>query len=266
MLSAQLEDIVSSQVSQQNGDDCPEGYYCPLGTSVKYPTTFCAAGEYCPLNSVGVTACVAETYQNAPRQAACRQCPAGYTCATGATAFAASPCTAGNYCPAGSSVVTQCPMGTYSNGAKRGALTDCIDCDPGSYCDTLGQTAVTGNCTAGYFCTLKSTEAAPAVYSALTGGPCTIGNYCPVGSTIELSCPPKKYCSTVNLVADEGDCDAGYYCVGGATTNQPTDLSTHGGEVCPMGSYCPAGTSSPIPCPPGRFNSASSWKCISKLH
>lgn len=76
---------------------CPVGYYCPAGTDVKYPTTFCAAGQKCPLGSTSTTTCLAGTYQNAPRQGICRQCPAGYTCAAGATGFATNPCSAGKY-------------------------------------------------------------------------------------------------------------------------------------------------------------------------
>ena len=175
-----------------NGNSCPEGYYCPLGTNVKFPTTFCVAGEYCPLGSSSATSCPNGYYQNAPRQGACRKCPAGYICTAGATAFSASPCSAGKYCPAQSSTETDCPIGTYNPNPKRGALTDCIDCDPGSYCATPGLTAVTGNCAQGYFCVLASTTATPSSADTF-GGPCTIGHYCPVGSTVELPCPPKKY-------------------------------------------------------------------------
>ena len=52
---------------------CPAGYYCPAGTDVKYPTTQCNRGQYCPQGSHQTTQCAAGTYQNAPRQGYCRQ-------------------------------------------------------------------------------------------------------------------------------------------------------------------------------------------------
>jgi hypothetical protein len=209
---------------------CPVGYYCPAGTDVKFPTTFCVAGERCPQGSFAVDTCPQGTYQNAPRQGICRECPAGYFCAAGATAFGASPCGIGKYCPAGSHQETNCPQGTYNPNTKRGALTDCIDCDPGSYCDTAGISAVTGLCTAGYYCTLRSTVANPSSATSI-GGPCTAGHYCPEGSTIQIPCPPKQYCSGTLLTTPSGNCNAGYYCVGAATTATPTSLGSHGGAV-----------------------------------
>lgn len=235
-----------------NGNPCPVGYYCPAGTNVQFPTTFCAAGEFCIEGSSAIDTCPAGTYQNAPRKGFCIQCPKGYTCLAGATAFAASPCSAGKYCVAGSSTEVDCPAGTYNPSQKMGALSDCIDCDPGSYCDSAGLTAVTGDCDQGYFCTLASTTATPATLDA-TGGPCTDGHYCETGSTVELPCPPTQYCSGPNLAAPSGLCDAGYFCSGGANVSTPASAA-EGGGPCPAGNYCPQGTSSPNPCPPGTFN------------
>jgi hypothetical protein len=36
-----------------------------------------------------------------------------------------------------------------------------LPCDPGSYCQSAGQDAVTGDCTAGYYCTIASFTATP---------------------------------------------------------------------------------------------------------
>ena len=126
----------------------------------------------------------------------CRACPAGYTWAAGATAFSASPWSIGKYCPAGSSTETSCPTGTYNPYQKKTSSSDCINCDPGSYCSGTGLTAVSGTCTAGYYCTLASTTATP---TSGAGGQCQIGYYCPAGATVPLPCPPKQYCSTVGL-------------------------------------------------------------------
>lgn len=47
-----------------------------------------------------------------------------------------------------------------------------------------------------------------------------------------------------------GDCSAGYYCTAQANTSTPTDGVT--GDVCPVGHYCPTGSTAPIPCEDGK--------------
>ncbi len=46
-----------------------------------------------------------------------------------------------------------CPAGTY--GAKEGlvSLLECTSCDAGKYCEGTHLTAVSGNCSAGHYCT-----------------------------------------------------------------------------------------------------------------
>ena len=48
-----------------------------------------------------------------------------------------------------------------------------------------------------------------------------------------------------------GQCTQGYYCSGGAITQNPTGESY--GDVCPPGHYCPTGTHTPTPCPAGTY-------------
>ena len=50
-----------------------------------------------------------------------------------------------------------------------------------------------------------------------------------------------------------GKCPAGYYCVGGTNTANPTDLTTHKGARCPKGSFCAEGKSAPELCPAGTY-------------
>lgn len=45
------------------------------------------------------------------------QCTAGFYCPTGSTTSTANPCPAGNYCPAGSAEPTACPLGSYCPGS-----------------------------------------------------------------------------------------------------------------------------------------------------
>ena len=49
-------------------------------------------------------------------------------------------------------------------------------------------------------------------------------------------------------------CTPGYVCYGRTNTPYPTIFSQHNGEVCPKGHYCPLGTYSALPCPPGTYN------------
>lgn len=51
-----------------------------------------------------------------------------------------------------------------------------------------------------------------------------------------------------------GQCDAGYICLEGATTNQPVSLSNGGGYPCPVGYYCTTGATIETPCAPGTYN------------
>ena len=59
-------------------------------------------------------------------------------------------------------------------------------------------------------------------------------------------------------------CDEGYYCRGGATTQTPL-IESNGGNICPAGHFCPSpdpndsakGTSTPYPCVPGTYRSAT---------
>ena len=69
-----------------------------------------------------------------------------------------------------------------------------------------------------------------------------------------LPCPPGKACvgQGIESVGGAVDCDAGYFCIGGATGRRPQDGRT--GERCPPGHYCPAGAEYPTPCPIGFYS------------
>jgi len=57
------------------------------------------------------------------------------------------------------------------------------------------------------------------------------------------------------LASPGSDCTAGYYCVRKST------LATQ--NICPTGSYCPAGTKAPIPCPAGTYNDLTTKATLS---
>ena len=115
-------------------------------------------------------------------------------------------------------------------------MTDCIPCDSGQYCSTVANSAPDNPCDAGYFCTTKASVSNPnpdpnAAGGAISGQ-CTVGNYCPAASAVEIPCEPGKACTTVALAIADADCTAGYYCQSGATTATPTNLATEGGDQC----------------------------------
>ena len=62
-----------------------------------------------------------------------------------------TPCSAGRYCPAGTTSENEflCPSGTYYGTTGAQQLNDCIPCTAGSYCETTGLSAPTGQCDAG---------------------------------------------------------------------------------------------------------------------
>lgn len=147
-----------------------------------------------------------------------------------------------------------CPAGTYNPTTVCNTPTACQDCDGGKYCFTTGLSTFTGACNEGYYCT------AAAVYkynddnlASSTGGNCHAGYYCPTGSSAEISCTAGKFCSEDYLAAVSGDCPERYYCSGGTSTERPTNDATYGGNICPVGKYCPAGASAATSCPAGKY-------------
>ena len=213
--------------------DCDAGFYCPqqtgtnlqpcpagtysssVGLSEESQCTNCTGGFYC-----GVTNLTAES----------GPCEAGYFCRSGSddatptsSAIDAGPCPSGHYCEEQTQEPEPCPAGTFNNRTMLTNRTECQDCTPGYYCDVPGLDQPTGQCNAGFFCTSASDSASPPTATA-TGGPCPVGKYCEVGTSIPV------------------DCDAGSY----------TDIEQQSVcKACPEGYYCTAGSSSPVICPTG---------------
>ena len=249
---------------------CAPGYFCVAGTRVPKPATgFCTPGNYCPGATGAKIPCPEGSYQDEFTQGYCKNCPAGFYCPQGTSSLTGLNCPTGYYCPVNttSSTSNPCPIGTYNPFTNANSLSQCILCDPGYYCAGTGLSAKTGQCNAGYYCTLGSPTNTPP--SSLPGSPanhgntCPLGNYCPVGSAMPILCPGGKYCSTTGLAINQGNCNAGYYCRLGSTSNIPVNLGVQGGEICPPGFYCVAGSDSPKPCPVGTYNPNSGTQALS---
>ncbi|XP_036070832.1 sushi, von Willebrand factor type A, EGF and pentraxin domain-containing protein 1-like [Oryzias melastigma] len=101
---------------------------------------------------------------------------------------------------------------------------------------------------------------------------CERGFYCPSGSAKQRPCPsgtygnmsglseeaqcvlcdPGMYCKETGSIFPTGPCDAGFVCVRGVSEASPSDSLR--GFSCPLGHFCPVGTSVPKACPKGTFS------------
>mmetsp|Transcript_9064 Transcript_9064/g.8633 ORF Transcript_9064/g.8633 Transcript_9064/m.8633 type:complete len:166 (-) Transcript_9064:1929-2426(-) len=105
----------------------PDNYDIPSGCKD------CDPGTYSELTDIGT----------------CPTCPAGYVCLGGTTRKDPSDeanhkgygCQAGYYCPAGSSAMTACPVGTFINTTHKSALTDCEQCPVNTFASEIGSSS-----------------------------------------------------------------------------------------------------------------------------
>lgn len=262
-----------------NGN-CTVGWFCPAGSTQPMPTgNDCLAGHECPEGSSIETPCESGYYQPNTEQGSCLICPAGKYCDRNeaiaeeqsgvgeASQGVVTPkdCPAGFYCPEGTQTAGEnpCPIGTYSNSTSLENITQCIQCDPGYYCETANILEPTGQCFAGFYCELGSIS--PNASECQQGTYCEIGSptpsNCPkgmYGSAPQLTalsdctfCPPGEYCDSPALTAPSGNCLPGYYCSNASEEASPVG-KTYGDE-CPEGYYCPEASHQPSACPAGTY-------------
>eukprot|EP00704_Kipferlia_bialata_P000894 g894.t1 len=254
--------------------DCAAGYYCPAGQSEADPAAYeCPAGSYCLAGSATPTLCPIGTYRattGAQMESQCTACDAGHYCDTAGMTAVGPECGAGYYCLGSATTGTptdgvtgdECPAGS----ACEAGCEDHVPCLPGYYQSATGQSACT-KCPKGYYCLAGSTT--------YVGSKCDPGHYCPAGSATAtenacpagtyysttgnesldgcIDCPPGKYCEGTGRESLNDNCDQGYYCTLAATVATPLDDDTQGGNICPAGSYCPAGASVATTCPAGKY-------------
>lgn len=184
---------------------CDTGMYCPQGTA--------ATPLDCPPGTKRATTGASSIDE-------CTECTAGEWCPSGSSA--ATDCAAGFYCPA--ETIWQyeypCPAGYTTTAGANGASTDCTACADGTWC-AEGISGSTSLCdSANYFCGS----------GAATPGSCSAGTY------IDGS-------GTVSSAAGCADCLAGNFCQPGApmTVCQEGYISVGtGNDVCepvPEGYY-----------------------------
>lgn len=61
-------------------------------------------------------------------------------------------CPIGAYCPTGSAFPRKCPAGTINPYSKKLAESNCLPCNPGTYCDEDGLASNKGFCYPGFYC------------------------------------------------------------------------------------------------------------------
>ena len=246
---------------------CPAGKYCGEGFISLNDALECPINFFCTLGSSTPKPCGPGTYQDTIGQSACINCPPGFYCNGTPAAFDLSSntliqpveCPPHHFCPAASPAPSICSPGRYTESTESGlsADTDCSDCPAGKYCRG-GRIA--GDCASGYLCITRNSSPTPLNVAANVGRPCSIGYYCPVGTTRELDCPPGLVIATSGA-KDIQECDLcseGNFC-------PPVDTGPVVEVPCPAGNYCPYGrndSSIPIPCPVGTYSDVTENKSL----
>lgn len=248
---------------------CSAGFVCKLGVSESDPITgidfingsefggmLCTPGHYCPEGCQDPIKCLAGTYMNVSGASQCIDCPAGYVCEVATSDFSIHPCQPGYYCPVGTKTFVQFPClpGTYNPNSHSRSSDECIPSPGGTYSSGYAQSSISGQCANGFYCTNGSTTATPL--NSAFGNQCSVGSFCPTGASRPIPCQPGSYCVASDTEVT-GPCMAGFYCLQGSFTANPTGQNnTEGlvGDECPAGFYCPEGTSNPVPCPSGTYS------------
>ena len=118
-------------------EPCPQGYYCPAGSSIPIP---CQNGTF-------------SSVTHATSSAACGPAPPGTTAVDGVPYT--YPCLPGYYCP-GSSVQNPCAATTWNPVAGSSSVSDCVPCPAGYLCDEPGIANLsTYLCPTAHFCDLQ---------------------------------------------------------------------------------------------------------------
>lgn len=140
-------------------------------------------------------------------------------------------CSAGFVCLPGTQFPQQypCPSGTWSDVVGAQNFSSCWPCPPGLYCNSTGLSQPSGVCDTGMRLDYRNA----LIYVDITG-------------------PVKHVSSGLFLCI----CwTLGYYCSGGAVSAMPSDGET--GDICPVGHYCPMGSSYPVACPDGTYSNTT---------
>ncbi len=184
-------------------------------------------------------------------------------------------CSPGFYCPSGSTLANAvpCPVGRYQDRLGGGDVSNCTICPAGRFSNaTALNVTCPGQCSLGHYCPAGSTLA--------TAVPCPLGRYRDTqGAGAEADCrgcAAGRFGNTTGMTSPlcTGECRAGYYCPANSTL--PTAVPCPGGRYsaisgassllnctsCPSGSYCPLASLAPRVCEIGTYCPATSSAAI----
>jgi len=157
-----------------------------------------------------------------------------------------------------------CPKGStgMTSGAKS-ELEQCDLCREGNYCVEGTSLSTQQSCLQGYFCPPGTSEklqntCGAGFYGAGTGGKhfsdtctmCASGNYCEQSSSSGTTCPLGYFCFEYTDEKNKYPAMPGQY-IGAATG------SLSGATTCPIGKYCPLGSTAPLDCPTGTVTAST---------
>lgn len=280
---------------------CPAGFACPGGASAvslapgEYADQGVGTAQSCPIGS----ACpdpagfarkldcqaLSGYYADVGGLAACKVCPAGWSCPAGsATKIPCSPgavagpgsgtcepCRAGYACPDVASLIsTPCSLGTYSTGGQA----TCQPCPVGHYCSPAAATPCPRNHYAeegAGTCWLLPAGVLSVAISGTTVSEtkCDPGHYKAAGPGSCAACPAAHACA--NPALPPAKCRPGEYQdqTGQATCkacgqDAVMTYSLAGQakcRTCPTGHRCATATSPPVQCPMGTWAAAGKKVC-----
>lgn len=251
---------------------CPANSISPQGATL---VTDCACKEgYTGSNGSSCNVCRQGTYKNSIGEDTCAQCPAGT--ASNVTAAKShqncTPCTAGTFSIAGSTVCTPCQPAYYSaNGsesctacdggtyAKMGSST-CTACSPGTY----GSSTPGNDPSTCFSCLAGRASAVMGATNSSVCVKCQPGKFAASAATVCESCPNNTYsvlgstqCTACpqNAISDPGSDPSGCKCLPGYV---PTSSTTEVGftcTACPAGAWAAAGDTACTQCTAGTSSS-----------
>ncbi|TYZ65127.1 hypothetical protein PybrP1_009425 [[Pythium] brassicae (nom. inval.)] len=232
---------------------CPPGYICAPGTRTLDPSdiipfrpTPCPRGTYC-LGGVAHNITTEWLPNQEAGAIAPQTCTEGTYCkeATRSTSGTAA-CYSGHYCPPGSSIPTQAPVGSFS--ASTGTVASTL-CFPGTY-TPLKATVACKVCPAGHSCpgygtyipSLCPKGSYRSLADSTTCRPCPEGTWTRSTGVTDISlceiCPAGRVCgsSSMSTLASSLPCAAGFVC--GEGTNRRSQFD----HLCPAGHFCYSAT------------------------
>ena len=237
-------------------DLCPAGSFCSKG-SIKQD---CEIGHYCPEGSVIQIKCPAGYFCNQKQISDYSgfPCPEGKYCAPGTgQELEMVDCMAGFFCTEGTPYQEPCPPGTFNSEVGSTRQENCRPCPFGKYCPGYAisdQAENLPDCPAGFYCaagTFNPNET-----------PCPRGYKCPKGD-VDAPIPCHGFEGNADggfyqdaLGSDDCKvCPEGYFCLDKSETENGIIYPF----VCPVGHFCPAGTSDydqpERKCQPGTYGS-----------